>query len=464
MSLPPDACDKALAAVDAGLDESLERLFALLSIPSVSTEAAYKADCARAAEWLVGELSGLGFDASARPTPGHPVVLGHARKGSGPNVLFYGHYDVQPVDPVELWNSDPFAPQIVEGPDGQKVIRARGASDDKGQVMTFIEACRAWKTVHGELPVGVTVMIEGEEEAGGENLPPFMQENRDELTADIALVCDTDMWDADTPAITSMLRGIVGEEIEITCANRDLHSGMYGNAARNPNQLLADIIASLRNLDGSVAIDGFYDDVHELAPEVRELWQNLDFSGEKYLGEVGLKIPAGEQNRSVMEQITSRPTCEINGIWGGYAGDGFKTVIPSKAGAKISFRLVADQDPIKIRDAFRAHVRERIPEDCSVKFKEHGANAAISVPLTGPFMTAARQALADEWETETVIQGSGGSIPVVGEFSRHLGMHSLLIGFAQNDDAIHSPNEKYNLKSFHKGIRSWVRILAAFAE
>lgn len=454
--------EAVLSHVDATLDDSVSRLFDLLRIASISTDPAYAGECRKAADWLASQLGELGFDSSVRPTEGHPMVVGHARANDGPNVLFYGHYDVQPVDPLDLWTNDPFTPVIGEE-NGRKVILARGASDDKGQLMTFVEACRAYKAVRGALPVGVTVLFEGEEEAGSPSLKPFLEATADELTADVALVCDTDMWDEKIPSIITMLRGLVADEIEITAANRDLHSGMYGNAARNPIQVLANIIASLRNPDGSVAIPGFYDDVEELAPNVKDQWQRLPFDGEAYLGDVGLSVPAGEQSRSVLEQIAARPTCEINGITGGYTGDGFKTVIPAKASAKISFRLVANQDPQKIRAAFRAHVESLVPEDCSVAFKPHGASPAVAVPADGPFLTKALGALTDEWGQEAAIAGSGGSIPIVGDFRTLLGMDSLLIGFAQTDDRIHSPNEKYNLESYHRGIRSWVRILDALS-
>lgn len=456
--------DAVLAQVDAGLEQSLERLYELLRIKSISTDPAYAAECQRAADWLVSELAGLGFDAAARPTPGHPVVVGHGTDQAGPHVLFYAHYDVQPVDPVELWHSDPFEPQLKERADGRKIIVARGASDDKGQMMTFIEACRAWKTATGTLPVKVSLMLEGEEESGGKNLPPFMEAHRDELAAaDIALVCDTDMWDRQTPSITTMLRGLVADEIEITCANKDLHSGMFGNAARNPNQVLADIIASLRAPDGSVTLPGFYDDVAEISPELKAQWASLGFDEAKFLGEVGLSVPAGEQNRSVLEMLWARPTCEINGMIGGYTGDGFKTVIPGKASAKISFRLVSGMDPAKIRAAFRKHVEERLPADCSVKFTPHGGSPAITVPSDGTHLRQALAGLSAEWNKDAVITGSGGSIPVAGDFKKILGLDTLLIGFAHVDDQIHSPNEKYDLESYHRGIRSWVRVLAALA-
>jgi acetylornithine deacetylase/succinyl-diaminopimelate desuccinylase-like protein len=331
-------------------------------------------------------------------------------------------------------------------------------------MLTFIEACRAWKTATGSLPVRVSLMIEGEEESGGKNLPPFMEANRDELgAADIALVCDTDMWDRQTPSITTMLRGLVAEEIEITCANKDLHSGMFGNAARNPNQVLAEIIASLRAPDGSVTLPGFYDDVAEISPELKAQWAGLGFDEKAFLGDAGLSVPAGEQGRSVLEMLWARPTCEINGMVGGYTGDGFKTVIPAKASAKISFRLVSKMDPDKIRAAFRRHVEALVPEDCSVRFTAHGGSPAITVPDDGAHLRRALAGLSAEWGREAVITGSGGSIPVAGDFKRILGLDTLLIGFAHVDDAIHSPNEKYDLDSYHRGIRSWVRVLASLA-
>lgn len=454
--------DQALAAVDAGLDASLGRLFDLLRIKSISTDPAYAGECRKAADWIAAELAGLGFDAAARPTPGHPVVVAHGPEQAGPHVLFYAHYDVQPVDPVGLWDTDPFDPRIVER-DGRKIIVARGASDDKGQMLTFIEACRAWKAATGALPLRVSLMLEGEEESGGKNLPPFMTENAAELAADIALVCDTDMWDRQTPSITTMLRGLVAEEVEITAADKDLHSGMFGNAARNPNQLLAEIIASLRAPDGSVTLPGFYDDVAEISPELKAQWQGLGFDDKAFLGGVGLSSPAGEQGRMVLEQLWARPTCEINGMSGGYTGDGFKTVIPAKASAKISFRLVSGMQPDKIRAAFRAHVESMLPPDCTVKFTPHGGSPAITVPADGDFLRQALEGLTAEWGKQAVITGSGGSIPVVGEFKKILGLDTLLIGFAHVDDQIHSPNEKYDLESFHRGIRSWVRVLGALA-
>jgi acetylornithine deacetylase/succinyl-diaminopimelate desuccinylase-like protein len=464
MTTAATALAAVLDHVDTGLEQSLERLKALLRIKSISTDPAFAGECRRAAQFLVDDLVSQGFAASARPTPGHPVVVAHDQSGAGPHVLFYGHYDVQPVDPLDLWHTDPFEPQIKDGPDGRKIIVGRGSSDDKGQLMTFLEACRAWKAVTGKLPVRVSMMLEGEEESGGKNLPAFMADNAAELGADIALVCDTDMWDRQTPSITTMLRGLVGEEIEITCASKDLHSGMFGNAARNPNQVLAEIIASLRAPDGSVTLPGFYDDVAEVPDALKAQWKGLGFDEKAFLAEAGLSIPAGESARSVLEIIWARPTCEINGMTGGYTGDGFKTVIPAKASAKISFRLVSGMDPKKIRAAFRKHVEARIPADCSVRFTEHGGSPAITVPSDGKYLRQALTALTGEWNKDAVITGSGGSIPVAGDFKKILGLDTLLIGFAHVDDAIHSPNEKYDLESFHRGIRAWVRVLAAFAD
>jgi acetylornithine deacetylase/succinyl-diaminopimelate desuccinylase-like protein len=456
--------DAVLSHIDSDLDASLERLFAFLRIPSISTDSAYAAECRRAAEWLAADLTGLGFGARLRPTAGHPVVTGRAEGASPRHVLFYGHYDVQPVDPLPQWRSPPFEPRIETAPDGRKQIVARGACDDKGQVMTFIEACRAWKAVTGSLPVGITMLVEGEEENGSKNLPAFVEGHQDELEADVALVCDTGMWDRDTPAITSALRGMVYEEIIVHCADRDLHSGLFGGAAQNPIRVLARIIADLHDADGRVTLPGFYDGVHEPPTQVKEQWRALGLTPEDFLGQVGLRIPAGEKDRMLIEQIQSRPTCDVCGIEGGYTGEGTKTVIAAQAMAKISFRLVGDQDPLKISQALEAFVRARIPADCSVEFIRQKASRALQLPFDMPDLTRAQTALAEEWGRAPVTMGSGGSIPIVGDFKRTLGLDTLLVGFGLDDDRVHSPNEKYDLQSFHKGTRSWARILAALAE
>ena len=457
------ALDQVLARIDAELEPALERLFAFLKIKSISTDPAYASDCKAAADWLAADLASIGFDASVRATAGHPMVVGHDRSAKGPSALFYGHYDVQPVDPLELWDHDPFAPFIDTRPDGSKAIRGRGASDDKGQIMVFVEACRAWKAVTGALPISLSILVEGEEESGGENLPPFLQANAGELKADIGLICDTNMWDPRTPAIQTMLRGLCGEEIIITAADRDLHSGFYGSAAANPNHVLARILADLRDADGRITIPGFYDGVPELPEALRAQWESLDFDPKAFLGAVGLSVPAGEKGRSVLEMTWSRPTCEVNGMGGGYQGEGFKTVIPSKASAKISFRLVFDQDPHAIRKSFREFVRQRLPADCKAEFIDHGSGRAIRFPIDAPAFARTSKALTDEWGRAAVFIGGGGSIPVTHELKTALGMDVVLAGFALDDDRIHSPNEKYELESFRRGMRSWARVLAELA-
>jgi acetylornithine deacetylase/succinyl-diaminopimelate desuccinylase-like protein len=383
-----------LTRADDNLPKSLDRLFDLVRIQSISTDPAYKAECRKAAEWLVAELTSLGFEASVRDTPGHPMVVAHhaAGKVGAPHVLF-----------------------------------------------------------------------EGEEESGSPSLKPFLEANAQELTADYALVCDTNMWDRDTPAISAGLRGLVGEEIVITAADRDLHSGYFGGAAANPIHILSQILAGLHDETGRVTLDGFYEGVEETPTQIKAAWDTLGMTTEKFLGEIGLSIPSGEKGRSVMELTWARPTAEVNGIWGGYTGEGFKTVIAAQASAKVSFRLVGAQNPEKIRDAFRAYVTSKIPADCSVEFHKHGGSPAIQLPYDSALLNTAKSALSDEWPKPAVLIGMGGSIPIVGDFQKMLGMESLLVGFGLSDDRIHSPNEKYELQSFHKGIRSWIRILDALA-
>ncbi|NJM83677.1 MAG: M20/M25/M40 family metallo-hydrolase [Tabrizicola sp.] len=451
--------DAVLSRIDETLPQALDRLMALLRIPSISTDPAYKADCARAADWLVEDLASLGFRARAAKTPGHPMVVGHGGDG-GRHLLFYGHYDVQPVDPIELWDRDPFDPALQDTPKG-RVIRARGSSDDKGQLMTFIEACRAWKHVHGTLPGKLTIFLEGEEESGSPSLIPFLEENRAELSADLALICDTGLFEGAVPAITTMLRGLAKSEFTLRAAARDLHSGMYGGLARNPLHVMTAILAGLHDEQGRVTIPGFYDDVAELPDALRQQWQSLAFDHARYLGDVGLSLPAGEADRTPLEMIWSRPTAEVNGLWGGYTGAGFKTVLPAEAHAKVSFRLVSNQDPEKILTAFRRWAEAQLPADCSIDWHDEIEGSPASVmAITDPAFEAARQALSDEWGRPAAFIGAGGSIPVAGYFKTYLGMDAMLIGFGRDDDKIHSPNEKYDLESFHHGIRSWARILA----
>jgi acetylornithine deacetylase/succinyl-diaminopimelate desuccinylase-like protein len=390
-------------------------------------------------------------------------VVGQSNGVAGPHVLFYGHYDVQPVDPLNLWKTPPFEPRIETLPDGRKIIVARGACDDKGQAMTFIEACRAFKTVTGKLPLPITMMIEGEEECGSKNLFGFVRDNADEFKLDLALVCDTAMWDQKTPAVTTSLRGLVYEDVKIICADRDLHSGVFGGAAQNPLRLLSEILGAMWDANGRVTIPGFYDGVKELPADIKADLKGLGLTPEKFLGPIGLKQPSGEKDRMLIEMITTRPTAEVNGMIGGYTGEGAKTVIPGEASAKVSFRLVGEQNPEKIRDAFRAFVRSRLPADCKVEFGNFGLAPAIQLSFDNPALTKARAVLADEWGHKAVAVGAGGSIPIVADFKSVLGMDSLLVGFALDDDRVHSPNEKFDLTCYHKGIRSWARILDALS-
>jgi len=314
--------DAVLAHIDANIDPAVDRLFDFLRIQSISTDPAYKEHCRAAADWLSADLNSIGFSAQTEDTPGHPMVMATGGDGDA-HLLFYGHYDVQPVDPVSLWHSGPFEP------------RARGAADDKGQLMTFVEACRAYREVHGSLPAKLTLFFEGEEESGSPSLVPYMQANRERLQADIAMVCDTGMWDANTPSISTMLRGMVGGEVTITGPDRDLHSGMYGGPARNPIRVLTKILAELHDDDGRITLPGFYDGVDAISDDIAKQWRGLNHDGTAFLNEVGLSAPAGETGYSVLEQIWSRPSCDINGIDGGYTGEGFKTVLPSIAKAKV---------------------------------------------------------------------------------------------------------------------------------
>ena len=406
----------------------------------------------------MADLQSIGAKAEKRMTPGHPMVVGHI-DGPGPHLLFYGHYDVQPVDPLNLWNSDPFDPKLEDTDKGQ-VIRGRGSSDDKGQLMTFVEACRAYKEVNGALPCRITFFFEGEEESGSPSLIPFMKENAEELSADIALICDTSMVAPGVPSIASQLRGMLKDEFTIHGPRIDLHSGHYGGPGLNPLREMSRIIASFHDDQGRVAVDGFYDGVHEVPEELLRQWEGCGFNEADYLNSVGYTQPHGEKGYSTLVQQWARPTLEINGIWGGYQGAGSKTVIPAEAHCKITCRLVGDMDPDDLHDKIRAHVNAQLSTDAKVTWDNdlEGSPAAV-MNIARPEFEKARQALSDEWNREAVFCGMGGSIPIAGFFKEILGLDAMLIGFANEDDAIHSPNEKYNVESFHKGMRSWARVL-----
>jgi len=443
--------ETVLARIGAEFGAHEARWLDFLRIPSISAQPAHAPDCRRAAEFARDALAGIGFAASLRETPGHPVVVAHhpGPGGDVPHLLFYGHYDVQPADPLELWASDPFDPKIVEGPRGPRVV-ARGAVDDKGQVAMWLGALRAWVDATGGLPVRVTAIIEGEEEVGSAN--------KAELQADVAVISDTNMWDIDTPAITTSLRGLVYMQVVLKAASRDLHSGMYGGSALNPINALAKALAALHDAAGHVTLPGFYDGVAEVPAEQAAQWAALGFSEDKFLGDIGLRLPSGEHGRGGLERLWARPTCDINGIWGGYQGPGAKTVIASEAGAKVSFRLVPGQDPEKIIAAFKAFMQAHVPADARLEITGSGG-AAFAVPTDSRFVRAARTALADEYGRPAVLIGAGGSIPVVGALHRVLGIDSLLMGFGLEDDQIHSPNEKFEVRCFRHGLRSHARLL-----
>jgi len=458
-----------LEQVDADLDGSLERLFELLSIPSISTDPAFKGDVERAADWCAETLRGLGFTGGKRQTPGHPMIVAHhpgpnangARKA--PHVLYYGHYDVQPPAPLELWDSPPFEPQLIDAANGKRIV-ARGSADDKGQFMTWIEALRAWDKVAGGPPCEVTVMLEGEEETGSPSLEPFLEANREELArADVAIVCDTPMWSVDRPAITWLLRGMCYVEVTLTGPSHDLHSGFYGGAVLNPITALSRILGDLHDDKGQVQIPSFYDDVEEPPEAVKKSWAALGFDEKAFLAGAGLDTPHGEANRSTLERIWSRPAADINGIWGGYTGEGSKTVIPSTASCKLSCRLVPSQDPMKVASGIEAFFKARAPKDAKLSFRFFGRSPGLKVATDTPYFQAAEQALGDVFGQAPALMGCGGSIPVVGSMQRILGLDSLLVGFGLEDDRLHSPNEKFELACLHKGIRANAAILGQFA-
>ncbi len=463
------AGDAVLARLAQTREAAHARLMDFLRIPSVSAQADHAADCRRAAVWAMDELKAIGFTTRLCETAGHPVVLaehpGPAVSGADgraiPHLLYYGHYDVQPAEPLDLWTSPAFEPVITEGRNGPRIV-ARGAVDDKGQVTMWLEALRAWHEVAGGPPARITVVLEGEEEVGSANLEAFLEEHRDLLSkADVAVISDTGMWDPDTPAITTRLRGMVYAEVRLHAASKDLHSGLFGGSALNPINALTRMLGGLHDAEGRVTLPGFYDGVDPVSAEQASQWAKLGFDESAFLGDIGLTHPAGETNTPALHRMWARPTADINGIWGGYQGMGAKTVIAAEAGAKVSFRLVGRQDPPKILESFKAWLAERTPAGARIEVESFSMAPGFEVQADSHWITTARRVLADEFGRDAVLIGSGGSIPVVESLRRILGLDTLLMGFGLADDQVHSPNEKFDIRCLDRGTFSHARLLAA---
>ncbi|WP_171173617.1 M20/M25/M40 family metallo-hydrolase [Ruegeria sp. HKCCD8929] len=454
-----------LSRADKEFDQSIARLFELMRIESVSADPACKNACFEASEWVRQILCNIGFNVSVYATAGHPIVLGHYRPAescAGPHLLFYGHYDVQPPDPLDLWERPPFDPYI-GSLNGQDCIVGRGACDDKGQMMTFIEAMRVIKQETGDLPLKITVIVEGEEEILSPSLGGFLAAHRELADVDYALICDTNMWDAKTPAITTRLRGTLSEEIVVTGPDCDLHSGSFGGTVINPIQALTHVLGRLHTDCSRVNVPGFYDGISDLPAAIKTEWNNLIFDETEFLSDTGLNRAFGEPEYTVLERLWARPTLEFNGIFGGYSGEGLKAIIPSKAGAKITCRLVPGQNPEAVRTKIRAFVVDKLPDGVTAEFLGGEACSAVEIDVGAEVFSRIKTELTSEWGKPAAMIGCGGSIPVVQSFQNLLGIDSILIGFGLADDATHSPNEKYNLKCFRGGIRSWVRILTSVA-
>ena len=456
--------DAVLATIDQRRDASLAQLKEFLSIPSVSTQPAHKGDMLKCAAWLSDQLRQAAFTVRVEATPGHPIVLAkNAHVPGRPTVLVYGHYDVQPPEPLDKWESPPFEPTVRSTGAGGDAVFARGAVDDKGQVWAHVEALTAWQA-HGGLPVNVTLLIEGEEEIGSENLEAFVAAHAADLKADVAVVSDTNQFADGLPAITYGLRGLCYAEVTVTGPAHDLHSGMFGGAVPNPANALCELIASFHDANGRVNLPGFYADVVDLTEQERATWRRLPFDEAAFAAGVGVPAGSGEAGYSSVERKWARPTCDVNGLTAGYQGVGAKTVIASVASAKVSMRLVPDQDPARIQAAFANAVADRLPANVSHQIQWFGASAPVLVPIDGRPTRLAAEALAVGFGVEPTFMREGGSIPVVGLLKRVLGVDTLLIGFGLPDDRVHSPNEKFNLSALHGGTRTAAALYAKLAE
>jgi len=444
--------EKVIKYIEENRENAISDLKSLLEIPSISNDVDMKEDMTRCAEWVKNQLISIGLkDVKIYPTSGHPIVFGQWLEAGKqfPTILIYGHYDVQPVDPIELWSTPPFDPVVKDGK-----IYARGATDDKGQFLIHIEAIEAFLKTTGRLPINVKVIIEGEEEIGSANLEPFLEENKDLLSCDYVVISDTSMYEKGLPSICYALRGLAYMQLDVTGPNRDLHSGSFGGGVENPINALANIIAKLKNEKGKILIDGFYDDVLPLTEEEREEFKRLPYDEEKFKKELGVEELTGEEGYTTLERLSARPTLDCNGIWGGFQGEGAKTVLPSKAGAKISMRLVPNQKPEKIAELFESYVKKITPKGVKVKITNlHGGNPSIT-PIDTPAIKAARIALKKGFGVEPVFIREGGSIPIVSSFKEILGADTVLLGFGLPDENAHSPDEHFDLENFHYGILS----------
>ncbi|MBT8337978.1 MAG: dipeptidase [Gemmatimonadetes bacterium] len=432
-----------------------EELFDFLRIPSVSARSEHDGDTEKAARWLAERLRAAGLTSEVIETPGHPVVLAEWREAGpeAPTVLIYGHYDVQPPEPLDLWTSPPFEPTVREGR-----IYARGSADDKGQLHMHVKALESWLQGAGTLPINVVVVAEGEEEVGSENLAPFVEKYRERLACDAVVISDSAMFDEGLPSLLFSLRGLAYVEVHVRAAKGDLHSGAYGGAVANPAMALARMLATLHDENGRVTIPGFYDQVKEWDADTRSAIAGLPFDEERFRSGVGAPGLTGEAGFSTLERLWIRPTCEVNGLLSGYTGEGAKTVLPAKAMAKVSFRLVPDQDPKRIARLMEDHLRAVKPEGVAVEVVElHGGNPWRADP-SGPLFDAAGRALEQAFGATPVLVGEGGSIPIVGDFERILGAPALLVGFALPGCNMHAPDEWFTIDNYDRGIGALVRL------